>query len=143
MSQEYDIINFMKTKQEKLLTVANNAALRDKFLAATQASDWTYLTKTSTVDPAQFSHLFVVGAAFWSRPDLSALHALAGKLTDKNVTVFVFDIDEFGHTDGIKAFLPGAALPNQTPVIAEYVNGKMTRFAERVIAVKQHFLQTG
>lgn|GEM_PF-3294296 len=103
MSQEYDIINFMKTKQEKLLTVANNAALRDKFLAATQASDWTYLTKTSTADP----------------------------------------INEFGHTDGIKAFLPGAALPNQTPVIAEYVNGKMTRFAERVIAVKQHFLQTG
>ena len=65
-----------------------------------------------------------------------ALKTLAEKLISKNAAVFVFDIDAFGDTDGIKVFLPGAALPNQTPVIAEYVSGQITCFAEGNAAVK-------
>lgn len=65
-----------------------------------------------------------------------ALKTLAGKLISKNAAVFVFDIDAFGDTDGIKAFLPGTALPNKIPVIAEYVSGQITCFAEGNAAVK-------
>ena len=120
----------MNPEQPKLQIATNNAALREEFHSVIKALRWPCLTKTCRVDPAQLGHLIVVGVAFWSRPDLSALKRLAEKLTGKNVTVFVFDIDEFGYTDGIKAFLPGAPLPIQTPVIVEYVNGEVTRFAE-------------
>lgn len=100
----------MNSGQGKLLVAGNNAALRDEFLAVIRRAHWPFLTKTSRVEPAQFAHLVVVGVAFWSRPDLSALNTLAANSTNKNVTVF--DIDEFGYTDGIKAFLPGGVMPN-------------------------------
>ena len=123
-------------KQTGQVVAEMNAALRDEFLSAIDLSGWHLLTRIDTVQPKQYADLIVVGVAFWSRPDLQALQAFGQKLKNKSVTVFVFDVDAFGYSEGIKAFLPDAAMPNQTPVAAEYLGGVLIRFVEGKEAFK-------
>jgi len=113
-----------------------NAALHDEFLSAIAQSGWRLLKQTDSVEPQQFVRLIIFGVAFWSRPDLQALQVLAERLNNKSVPVFVFDIDTFGYSEGIKAFLPDAAMPNKTPVAAEYLDGVLIRSVEGKSAFK-------
>jgi len=128
--------NQMETKQTQQIIAEMNAALRDEFSSAIASSGWHLLKQTDTVEPKQYARLIVLGVAFWSRPDLQALQMLGQKLGQESVTVFVFNIDMFGYSEGIKAFLPDAAMPNKTPVIAEYLDGVLIRFVEGNSAFK-------
>lgn len=126
----------MEAERTRQAIAEMSVALREEFLSAIAQSDWRLLKKTDRVKPQEFAHLIVLGIAFWSRPDLLALNMLAKRLGSKNTTVFVGDIDEFGFTDGFKAFVPDAAMPNKTPVAAEYSGGMLIWYAEGQDAFK-------
>lgn len=72
----------------------------------------------------------VIGVAPWNDAELKALGALHGRLAPEVVGVWVFDIDSCENADDIERFLPGVKPPVQTPVVAEYAAGGLTRSAE-------------
>ncbi len=74
-----------------------------------------------------------IGAALWSRADAMFLDALSDVMTNQQINVSVFDIDDLS-LDRMCDFLPGVStIPITTPVVAVYEEQKlnMTRLGKR------------
>ena len=76
---------------------------------------------------------FRIGAALWSRADAMFLDALSDVMTNPQISVSVFDIDDLS-LGRMCDFLPGVStIPITTPVVAVYERHqlKMTRLGKR------------
>lgn len=97
---------------------------------AVRAAGWHFLFRGDQFDPVGNPEALVIGVAPWNEAELKALGALQDRLAPEAVGVWVFDIDDCENADDIARFLPGAKPPVQTPVVAEYAAGGLTRSAE-------------
>ena len=67
-------------------------------------------------------------------PDLQALDALTGRL-GSNAKLFVLDIDSCKTESDLGKLMPGSSVVMQSPVVAEYRDGRLQFFDQGEAAV--------
>lgn len=97
---------------------------------AVRAAGWNFLGRGDQFDPAGGPEALVIGIAPWNDVELKMLGALQRRLAPGVGAVWVFDIDDCENAEDIARFLPGVRPPAQTPVVAQYASGGLTRSAE-------------
>jgi len=97
---------------------------------AVRSAGWHFLDATSVFEPGAEPRELVVGVAAWNTAELRALSALAQWPGRDAFAIQVFDIDDCRNANDIERVLPGVDPPMQTPVVAEYSDGQLTRCAE-------------
>ncbi len=129
MTASFDFRARISVAKSEVDSPAGKAAverrIRERLLAETLASlGWNRLRPGTTFDVESRSRVIIIGVASWSHNDLDVLEALR-QADLRSPDIVVFDIDEFPNAEAIAEVLPGALIPSQSPVIAEYRNGKL------------------
>lgn len=111
-----------------------NEIINQAFPEAVHRAGWRLLIRENATEFSIAEHAIVIGIAVWSNLDLQGLDTLRERWSGQ-VPIFVFSLDEFGASDGIKVFIPGVPLPMRTPVMVEYRNGEAIKSAEGATAL--------
>ena len=100
-----------------------------EFPNAVAKAGWHLLKPGVSFDPSSHEYAIVIGVAVWAPFELQCLSKLRERLGDQSAPVYVFDIDDCMIVDHT-LFIPGTEPPLQTPILAEYRNGKLIHYAE-------------
>lgn len=71
----------------------------------------------------------IILIATWSPKDFFLVESSAERINSLGLAVFLFDIDSFSTQTQIQSFFPGFPVVTQTPALAVFRNGTLTRFA--------------
>jgi hypothetical protein len=115
------------SKNPNDIIAARNKAIEQEFPKAISKLGWHLLKRGDSFDPSQSPHVIVIGVATWSDPDLQGLELLAKQLQGKSIDVYVFDIDECLTFEQLLSLVPGISPAKQTPVVAEYRDGRLLK----------------
>jgi len=137
----FDFEHEIEVERSAALTDHERASVRTSLSRqllpdAVRAAGWQFLDRGDQFDPASRQTALVVGVAPWNAAELHALDALVAAVSDGDVSIWVFDIDNCLNADDIARVLPGVELPTQTPVIAKYVASRLARSAEGAEALE-------
>lgn len=78
--------------------------------------------------PPLTGHVIVMGVVLWNELDRRLLQEAAAILWN-DVAVSIFDLDDVRSAAQLKTIVPGVPLLTKTPLVAEYENGILKRFA--------------
>jgi hypothetical protein len=110
---------------------SRNELLRDLFEKDVCAAGWQRLRPGERFLPVEGRRSVVVGSVVWSDKDLEILAKLAEEARD-DTDIYIFNLDDVHSEDDLRSFMPGASLPTTTPVVAEYLEGALRRYARRL-----------
>ena|SRR6266498_853195 len=102
---------------------------------AVRSAGWHFLDQTRVFEPGTQRRELVIGVAPWNSAELRASSALVQRSGRHAFAVQIFDIDDCKNAKDIERVVPGVEPPIQTPVLAEYSDGKLTRRAEGAAAL--------
>ena len=91
---------------------------------------WTFLSDSDVPSILTTPVLIILLMAKWSDLDLEIVSSLIPKIEISKIPVEVFDIDIFLTQDRLKGIFPGIPIVNQTPVLIQYIEGKMQIFLQ-------------
>jgi hypothetical protein len=100
---------------------------RQLFPRAVELAGFRFLPEGSSLVPASFENVLVIGIATWSDPELRALEKLAPVILQSPAPVFVYDIDDWS-LERIQDVMPGATKMLGTPIVAQYTRGRLSYF---------------
>jgi hypothetical protein len=98
---------------------------RKMFPGAARRAGFSLLDDGGPFSPSSHKHALVIGVATWSDPDLEALERLARNVRGRDVSVTVFDIDDWASKD-IPRVLTDAFIFRQSPMVLQYRDGALT-----------------
>lgn len=131
----FDFDEEIERERAAAISDSGRAAVRaavshQRLPGAVRAAGWNFLCRGDQFHPMDNREALVIGVAPWNDVELKALGALQRHLVPELGTVWVFDIDDCENAEDIARFLPGVKAPTQTPVMAQYNSGDLTRSAE-------------
>ena len=106
---------------------SRNRARDDNFWMFVNETGWNVLKKGQSHKP---NNTVVIGIALWSAPDVKGLKHLAQRLKPAYGNVYIFSIDDVTTIEEARQFMPGTPPFTQTPVLAEYRDGKLENFLQ-------------
>jgi len=109
---------------------AKNKIVATEFPLAVARVGWKLLTTDSPPAPASGKHVIVVCVVTYSKEDLHALDFLVQRGLPDSTVVLVLDLAFFLTTDAVLRVVPGIPAPIQTPIMAEYYDGKLIKTLE-------------
>ena len=108
--------------------IVRTTVSRQRLPEAVRAAGWNYVFRGDAVD-LDTNSTVVVGVAAWNAAELRALGSLDASGSGRT-DLWIFDIDDYENPEELVLVLPGVKAPTQTPVVAEYLNGRLVSFTE-------------
>ena len=91
---------------------------------------WSFLSDTDVPSTTTTPVLIILLLPKWSDLDLEIVSSLIPMIEISKIPVEVFDIDIFMTQDKLRTMFPGIPVVTQTPVLIQYVEGKMKTFLQ-------------
>jgi len=107
---------------------ARNHLIANRLEADVQRAGWKRLSKGDALSLYEHASLFVIGVVNWDHKSLQFLGDLA--VQETRHAIYVFDLDDVHSLDELANVMPGVHLPTQTPIGAEYIDGRLRHVAE-------------
>jgi hypothetical protein len=125
----------MKYKKHIKQSIAmENQQKKEHFLTVVSNAGWKLLTKGNTPDLGGATGITVIGVAVWDNLSMEALGKLAAKSYSKSM-IYVFDFDDCLTVQEMGNYAPGIQGVQKEPIVAEYINGKLSQILEGSAAV--------
>ena len=106
-----------------------NKVIDQEFPKAVKKAGFQLLKPGTAFDLSNVPEATVVGVELWSNLDLCGFYSLANRISAKNLSVFVFDIDEWSNAGELDRVISGIC-PRRTPVFIRYRYGQMVEALE-------------
>lgn len=104
---------------------------KEEFGPAAERAGFRLLVTADRLTVPKWGACLVVGVATWSDPDVAVLDSAVDRIRTRQISTWVFDIDESRTVADLEAFMPEVRMrPTNTPIFAYYVDQQLQTFGQ-------------